>query len=415
MKHINITNWQGNITDWTKFNYIYGGLDATLADRVNLSIKGTNLRNYFRKSNNLVHLVDKAQSTFYGLNYKIEKGVITVWGTATQSVNMWLSMGTTLPENTRYYINFFHDGEHEGNIVYNVAKNLYDWTNRIIAQDTQFTFQTDYSMSAICLQFDANKQYNCTFKPMIVYGDVMPTTYETYGSMVMVENVGTVDLGTQNWEYNSQYQVFYCYIDAKAKGRTNIWCEKYTTVDKTFQELNNQEMTGTPSGTGLNVKDTSYTDVNTFKSAMNGVYLTYELAEPKVTVFNQVDLGTLEWHYHGLGEPSYYDAYLHGVVNSINISCPLYKSAWVFSTNTEDKTICIVQNAVRVRDNALQGSVEDLKAKLKGVIMLYEPASSRASTLSMSSPMQLDNTDVEEDLEYLEDTKFNEEILNDEE
>ena len=26
MKHIDIKNWQGKITDYTKFNYIYGGL-----------------------------------------------------------------------------------------------------------------------------------------------------------------------------------------------------------------------------------------------------------------------------------------------------------------------------------------------------------------------------------------------------
>jgi len=416
MKHINITNWQGNITDWTKFNYIYGGLDDTLADRVNLRIPGTNLRNYFRKSNNLIPLPNISQADFYGLNYKVENGVISVWGTARNSVNLWLNIGTVLPANTRYYINFFHSGEHEGKVIYNVAKRRSDWTNRVYTENPSFTFQRDYTISAICLQFDANKEYNCTFKPMLVYGDVMPTTYEPYGSMVLVENVGTVDLGTQSWEYNSQYQVFYCWIDGKAKGRPNVYCAKYTTVDKPYEQLNNKELTGSTVSNGINIKDTDYTTAQAFKTAMSGLYANYELQTHKTTVFNQVDLGTLEWHYRALGEPSYYDAYLPNVVNSINVSCPLYKSAWVFSTNTEDKAICTAQNAVRIRDNALQGSIVDIEAKLKGVIMIYEPASQpTASTLSMSSPMQLGNTNVEEDIEYLEDTKFNEEILSEEE
>ena len=50
MKHINIPNWQGKITDYTKFNYIYGGLDEIIADRVNLRIPGTNSRNYIEQN-----------------------------------------------------------------------------------------------------------------------------------------------------------------------------------------------------------------------------------------------------------------------------------------------------------------------------------------------------------------------------
>ena len=107
--------------------------------------------------------------------------------------------------------------------------------------------------------------------------------YIDFDRKVFVQKVGIINLGIQGWDYNSQYQVFYCYINGKKNGKTNVLCEKYTTADKTFQELNDKEMTGTPSGTGLNVKDTSYNNVTTFKSAMNGVYLYYELATPVET------------------------------------------------------------------------------------------------------------------------------------
>ena len=167
MKHINTTNWQGNIMDWTKFNYIYGGLDDTLADRVNLCIPGTNSRNY-------------------------------------------------------------------------IEQNQYGW-------------------------------------------------------LILTENVG--------------------------------------------------------------------------KDENNNVVV---LATPKTTVFKQVDLGTLTWSYMALGDPSYFKATLPGAIQSINVSCPLYKSALVHATNDTDKTICTYPNEVRIRDKALQGSIIDLKAKLKGVIFFYE-------------------------------------------
>lgn len=168
MKHINIPNWQGKITDYTKFNYIYGGLDDTLADRVNLRIPGTNSRNY-------------------------------------------------------------------------IEQNEYGW-------------------------------------------------------LILTENVG--------------------------------------------------------------------------KDENNNVVV---LPTPKTTVFKQVDLGTLTWSYIGLGDPSYFKATLPGAMDkSVNVSCPLYKSALVHRTNATDKTICTYENEVRIRDNSLQGSIIDLNAKLKGVIFYYE-------------------------------------------
>ena len=82
----------------------------------------------------------------------------------------------------------------------------------------------------------------------------------------------------------------------------------------------------------------------------------------------------------GLGDPSYFYA-TWSSIESINVSCPLYKSAVVSSTNSEDKIICVAENKklakneIRIRDNALQGSVIDLEAKLKGVIFYFETKS----------------------------------------
>lgn len=37
MKHINLTSWRGSITDWTKLNYIHGGLPTYYANLANTS------------------------------------------------------------------------------------------------------------------------------------------------------------------------------------------------------------------------------------------------------------------------------------------------------------------------------------------------------------------------------------------
>lgn len=406
MKHINITNWQGNITDWTKFNYIYGGLDETIADRVNLSIPGTNLRNYFRKSENLISLENET-ITASGLTFTIKNGKISSSGTPSGAG--WIRIKSIdLNVGTYSYTDFTSANSR----VYLINTSYVQLTDTFTV-----TKASTYYIAVLGRTITNNGQLNNS-SLMLVSGSTAPTTYEPYGSMVLVENVGKVDLGSLTWskQTDGAAPYFRASLTDVASSTLNVSCSEFKTVAwSTLYNSTINKCCAIYYSQYILVRDNSYETAEAFKTAMNGVYLTYELATPKVTVFNQVDLGTLDWNYRAQGAPSYYDAYLPGVVNSINVSCPLYKSAWVFSTNTEDKRICTVQNAIRIRDNALQGSVIDLEAKLKGVIFIYEPASSSANTLSMASPMKLDKTNVEEDIEYLEDTKFNEEILSEEE
>ena len=108
-----------------------------------------------------------------------------------------------------------------------------------------------------------------------------------FASGKYTKKVGVVDLGSLNWEYNSQYQVFYTYIDGKKFGRTNILCALYNTVDKEYTQLNNMEIAGTPVINGVNVKNTDYTTAEDFRAAMNGVLLYYELATPVETTITE--------------------------------------------------------------------------------------------------------------------------------
>lgn len=90
---------------------------------------------------------------------------------------------------------------------------------------------------------------------------------------------GIVDMGTLDWTDNSSENDFASYITGRRVGVLNLICAKYptttmraTTVDKALE--------GAAGTTAIFVRDTSYPDAASFKTAMSGVMLVYELATP---------------------------------------------------------------------------------------------------------------------------------------
>lgn len=107
-------------------------------------------------------------------------------------------------------------------------------------------------------------------------------TYEADGTVT--RKYGIVDLGTLNWTMGSNDIMFATFAGLKyvpADVVVNAICPKYTAitknafgtgVDKTFRSDNSAAI--------LYFKDSAFSDSSTFKTAMNGVYLVYELATP---------------------------------------------------------------------------------------------------------------------------------------
>lgn len=100
----------------------------------------------------------------------------------------------------------------------------------------------------------------------------------------VTKNYGEIDLGTPTWYYSTDYHSFTARITDMAIGTYsiagNILCANYQT--KSHQALD-RESTGIAVSNNTNVviiKDPAYTDAETFKTAMNGVMLVYELATP---------------------------------------------------------------------------------------------------------------------------------------
>ena len=111
-------------------------------------------------------------------------------------------------------------------------------------------------------------------------------------NLVHVKRVGTVDLGTLSWNYNSTYKRFGAsFTNGGAAGggantKANIICPIYSN------ETGNHAYSGPDGGydkcislyiATFYICDSSYTDATTFKQAMSGVIVNYELATPTRT------------------------------------------------------------------------------------------------------------------------------------
>lgn len=125
--------------------------------------------------------------------------------------------------------------------------------------------------------------------------------YVDYENKRYVQCVSSVDLGTLNWGINTTSTVgnhFYApakhlnfkYLGAFGTTIYNALCSKYRTVARSSNVFVDKTLAidGVTVVSQIQVKDTAYTDATTFKQAMQGVILYYELATPIVT-----DISTL--------------------------------------------------------------------------------------------------------------------------
>jgi hypothetical protein len=104
-------------------------------------------------------------------------------------------------------------------------------------------------------------------------------TYESDGTVT--RRYGIVDLGTLPWLYHSETAHFYVTISTSKTTGANFLCSKYSYNGTAETSAMANKTTGLYRFSNIfRVKDTDYTDAATFKAAMSGVYLVYELATP---------------------------------------------------------------------------------------------------------------------------------------
>lgn len=115
--------------------------------------------------------------------------------------------------------------------------------------------------------------------------------YIDYENKRYVQSVGSVDLGTLTWTKGESvsFKTHHLAGQKLTKGydsAPNFMCPRYSTKTQN-ESWGKKDVTGIAAtsnvGGYIYVNDTSYTDATTFKQAMSGVILYYELATPIVT------------------------------------------------------------------------------------------------------------------------------------
>lgn len=124
------------------------------------------------------------------------------------------------------------------------------------------------------------------------------SVYDEMGATKAVKRIGVVDLGSLEWIQQGgrslgQFSATLESIAHAAKmlssnypfgGDRVSWAN---AQDKTMYSVSTQPW--------IWIKDTAYTDVASFKSAMQGVLLYFELAEPIVTTYDELNLTSRVW------------------------------------------------------------------------------------------------------------------------
>lgn len=155
-------------------------------------------------------------------------------------------------------------------ICFNVGSNYGTTYNHDISINYPSTDTTYHAYNGSSVSVD------WTAEAGTVYGGTLDVT-----TGVLTVDRAMVDLGTLNWSYNQAIFMVENSIGAKSRAE-NAMCSKYVNSgleaavdmpDKTYQIM--------VGSYGLWLKDTSYSDVNSFKTAMSGVQLVYEVATPQ--------------------------------------------------------------------------------------------------------------------------------------
>lgn len=280
------------------------------------------------------NVFDYTDKIYYGANVsKVENGVIYTKGLTTTVLNI-----PTIAEN-KYTLSFKvkSNAANQGGLRWSLQKGKntsYAHDSSLIKSEVGYAANTEYQAVATFVA-DTDFVSLCTIVGMVYdiqleLGDTATNYspfYQTahpipeaikalpgYGwsagtarNYVDYENkqyhqcVGSVDLGTLDWKFNTTSAVgnhFYGsvkhlnfkYLGAFGTTTYNALCSKYRTVARSSSVFVDKTITidGVTVVSQIQVKDTAYTDATAFKQAMQGVILYYELEKPIVT-----DISTL--------------------------------------------------------------------------------------------------------------------------
>ena len=179
-----------------------------------------------------------------------------------------------IPSNARYLMFGARDARatYENDICINISNASKNGTYEPYEEHT-YAFDSDLTLRGIP-KLDANNN-------LYYDGDV----YESDGTVT--RKYGIVDLGSLSWAYEPSgtggvdFGIMRATLQ-NPKLQGDLICTRYVGINTSTSYLKNDQIiiSGTTAYPFLRVRDDAYTDAQTFKTAMSGVYLVYELATP---------------------------------------------------------------------------------------------------------------------------------------
>lgn len=272
------------------------------------------------------NLFDYTDKTYHGANVnKVENGVIYTKGLTTTALNI-----PTIAEN-KYTLSFKVKSNlaNQDGLRWSLQKGKntsYAHDSSLIKSEVGYAANTEYQ-AVVTFVADTDFVSLCTIVGMIYdvqlengdtatnYSPFYQTAYQIpeairnlpgygwsagtarnyvdYENKRYVQCVNSVDLGTFEWLYRPEQQRFYAIADS-ITGKfsesfgivPNIVVAKYDIVcfnDITTKTDNMRASAVKTANDYITIRNTAYTDATTFKQAMQGVILYYELATPIVT------------------------------------------------------------------------------------------------------------------------------------
>jgi hypothetical protein len=240
-----------------------------------------------------------SDKTENGLTWKVnEDGSISVKGTATHHSYFVLSSNVDYGSETVNAVIKTASGNGKtfsGGVYWNSINKVLSLEVPISAGQVDKTFYPMINEGSTELPFRIYTRNTLPVPEAVQalegYGEGISDTlynYVDWEKKQFVKRVGCLDMGNLSWYYQTSGKTIFntntlSYL--KTHGETevaNILCSYYDSVGTGSDVYNGRAQIAT-NGRSIWVYDTNYPDVASFKAAMSGVMLYYELADPIIT------------------------------------------------------------------------------------------------------------------------------------
>lgn len=220
---------------------------------------------------NTQYTISKVSSTRFACGYltgAIEAGA-SVYGLVTN--NPATSITVTTTENAKYLVAFVYNSNAD-TLTFDAIKD----SLQIELGSTATPYEPYTSKTTPLSPIDLRGLYKIDANNNI-YAD--GDEYKSDGDVS--RKYGIVDLGTLDWTYNPDYKYFYAQLAGRKQVLNSCISEIYTTIDSSLDGNSDDMRIKLPANSDrVFITNNAYTVATTFKTAMSGVYLVYELATP---------------------------------------------------------------------------------------------------------------------------------------